>query len=69
MKNLSVILALVANLESTCSKNGTFSKNFATSKSFFANIYQSQSKSYQVLKIEGPLRTIDYEINERGDSK
>ncbi len=45
-------------------------ENFATSKKlFFANIYQSQSKSYEVLKIEGPLRTTEYEINKRGDSK
>jgi hypothetical protein len=44
-------------------------ENFPTSKSFFANIYQSQSKSYQVLNIEDPLRTTYFEINERGDSK
>ncbi len=39
-------------------------ENFATSKSFFANIYQSQSKSYQVLKIEGPF-TYNRLLNKR----
>jgi hypothetical protein len=50
----SVILVLLAHLNAYTKIWNIFENVAKSIKLFFANIYQSQSESHQVLKAEGP---------------